>query len=89
MGFNTDSAGGADVPAVGVFTGLPGDADSGDISRLIIFNLVPNGDFEAALANWDNNGTGATFVRDSADIERVHDDVGNNSLKYTIPAKQI
>jgi len=88
MGFNTDSAGAAAPPAVAVFTGLPNDADSGDISRLEIFNLVPDGGFETGTAGWDNNGTttNATFPQNNTDAERVLDDAGNDSLKFTLPA---
>ena len=87
MGFNTDSAGAADVPVVGVFTGLPNNADSGDISRIEIFNLVPNGDFEAVPgAEWDTVGT-ASFAQENADNNRVHDDAGNNSLYFDIAAE--
>lgn len=84
MGFNTDSAGAAALPSVAVFTGLPGNTDSGDISRLEIFNLVENGGFESAITDWDNNGTGATYSRDNTDPNRVNDDAGNNSLKFSI-----
>ena len=87
MGFNTDSAGASDPPGILVYTGLPNDADSGDISRLEIFNLVPDGGFESGTGGWDNNGTGATFVQNNADAERVHDDAGNDSLKMTIPTE--
>ena len=88
MGFNTDSTGAADLPAVAVFTGLPNNADSGDISRLEIFNLVPDGGFESGTAGWDNTGTtaNATFPRENSDPLRVNDDAGNNSMEYTIPA---
>ena len=87
MGFNTDSAGAADGPSVVVFTGLPNNADSGDISRIEIFNLVPNGDFEAVPgAEWDTVGT-ASFAQENADNNRVHDDAGNNSLYFDIAAE--
>lgn len=89
MGFNSDSAGTAAPPAVAVFTGLPGNADSGDISRLEIFNLVPDGGFESGTAGWAAIG-GASIAQEDEALDlndyRVHDDVGNNSLYYNIPS---
>ena len=88
MGLNTDSAGASILPlGIATFTGLPGNSDTGDISRLEVFNLVPDGGFESGTAGWDNNGTGATFVQNNGDAERVHDDAGNDSLKITIPVE--
>ena len=87
MGFNTNSAGASDPPGILVYTGLPNDADSGDISRLEIFNLIPDGGFESGTGGWDNNGTGATFIQNNTDPERIHDDAGNDSLKMTIPTE--
>ena len=87
MGFNTDSAGVAAAPGIAIFTGLPNNTDSGDISRLEIFNLVTDGDFEDGTAGWDNNGSGATFAQNNLSTNRVHDDVGNDSLRFTIPVE--
>ncbi|MDX9801681.1 MAG: hypothetical protein RBT69_10135 [Spirochaetia bacterium] len=74
------------VIAVPVYTGLPNNVDSGDISRLEIFNLVPDGGFESGLAGWNTFGAPTTFTRNNTSNERVNSSIPNNnfSIEYDL-----
>jgi hypothetical protein len=78
-------------PSNMVYTGLPGNTDSGDISRLEVPNLAPNGGFEETGGSF-SLPTGWTkssiaVIKSNSQIESVHSITTpvNNSLFLEFP----